>query len=301
MRVLILGATGMLGHMLARVLAGDFDTVAAFRGDAGRWPRAIAGVAIEPGCDVEDAAGLARLLDRVRPDAVLNAAGVVKQRLGAADTERAVAINALLPHRLARLCAERRVRLVQYGTDCVFDGTAGGVRGPGGYRESDPAAPADLYGRSKLLGEPALPGCLVLRTSIVGRELDGRHGLVEWFLAQGAGPVGGFTRAFFTGLSTLELARLTARLLQQHPAMDGLWHVAAGAIAKHDLLRLLAAAFARPTAVQPDDAFFCDRRLDGSGFAAATGWAAPDWPEMVAAMAADAAASGLYPAAGGAA
>ena len=285
MRVLVLGGTGMIGHALAAGLARRFDVVATMRGPAADRPAALAAVRVAGGVDAADEAGLARLLDGERPDAVLNAVGLVKQRLDTGDVERAVALNALLPHRLARLCRERGIRLVQYGTDCVFAGAVGDVRGPHGYREEDPPGPVDVYGRSKLLGEPSGTGCLVLRTSVVGRELGPGRGLVEWFLAQGAGPVRGYERALFSGLSTPVLARLTGDLLARHPGLDGVWHVAAEPIAKLDLLRLLRTAFGRPTAIQPDHAFHCDRRLDGARFRAATGWRAPPWPEMVAELA----------------
>lgn len=287
MRVLILGAGGMLGHKLAGVLAARFEVIAAVRGPADRAPLSIRDAQVVGGVDATDEPALARLLDRCRPDAVLNAAGIVKQRLGADDAEQAVAVNALLPHRLARLCRERGIRLVQYGTDCVFAGRAGDQRGADGYREDDPAEPADVYGRSKLLGEPAGSGCLVLRTSIVGREVGRGRGLVEWFLAQGDQTVHGYTRALFTGVTPAVLARLTGDVLDRCPELAGTWHVAAEPIAKYELLLLLRDAFGCGTAVLADAAFHCDRRLDGSRFRRATGWTAPGWPEMVAELAAE--------------
>ncbi|WP_374440437.1 dTDP-4-dehydrorhamnose reductase family protein [Stella sp.] len=290
MRLLVLGATGMLGHRLVAELAPRFDVAAASRGRPEAAPAALAGsrqigARWIGGLDATDEAMLTDVLDRERPDVVLNAAGVVKQRLGSGDVERAVAVNALLPHRLARLCRGRGLRLIHFSTDCVFAGRPGDRRGADGYREDDPAEPADVYGRSKLLGEPTGAGCLVLRTSLVGRELGSRHGLVEWFLAQGDGPVAGYTGALFTGVTTAVVARLVGELVDRHPRLDGTWHVAAAPIAKHDLLRLLGAAFRRPTEVRADDAVRCDRRLDGSRFRAATGWIAPSWERMIADLA----------------
>ncbi|BBK39165.1 NAD(P)-dependent oxidoreductase [Allostella sp. ATCC 35155] len=284
---MVLGAGGMLGHRLAAVLAPRFEVVATLRGAAGAVSSAVCGTTVVGGVDVADEGGLARLLDRFRPEAVLNAVGVVKQRLGPGDGEEAVTINALLPHRLARLCGTRGIRLVQFGTDCVFSGRAADVRGPDGYREDDPAEPADIYGRSKLLGEPEAPHVLVLRTSIIGREAGRRQGLVEWFLSQGEAPVRGFTRAVFSGVTTTVLAELCGDLLERHRGMSGTWHVAAAPIAKHDLLLLLRAAFERATPVLPEPWPECDRRLDGGHFRAATGWMAPEWPKMVADLAAE--------------
>ena len=158
------------------------------------------------------------------------------------------------------------------------------MRGPRGYRESDPTDARDLYGLSKLLGEPDGPSTLVLRTSIIGRELRGRNGLLEWFLAQGASQVKGYTRALFTGLTTTELARVTAMLLRDHPAMSGVWHLATQPISKYDLLGVAKQVYRRPTTIVPDGELYCDRRLDGGRFNAATGWVAPSWPALIDAM-----------------
>lgn len=286
MRVLVLGATGMLGHKLVQVLAPEFEVVAGIRGPRSSWPGAICAAAVEPGLDVMQDT-LAAVLDRVRPDAVLNAVGLIKQAIGPDSRAETIALNALYPNRLASWCDRRGIRLIHYSTDCVFSGAAGSQRGPNGYRESDPPDARDLYGLSKLLGEPDTPGSLVLRTSIIGRELRGRQSLLEWFLAQGPGPIRGFTKALFTGLTTLELAGVTARLLRSHPGLTGLWHVAADPIDKHSLLGLAKLSFGSATEIAPYDEFYCDRRLDGTRFSAATGWRAPEWSTLIEAIAED--------------
>ena len=283
-RILIFGATGMLGHKLAQVFSATDEVIAAVRGDASRWPAAIPVAAIAGDVDIRDRVSLGRLLDTYRPDVVLNAAGVVKQILGAHDSLDTVAINALYPNLLALQCETRGIRLVHYSTDCVFTGSAEGVRGPNGYRESDPADSRDLYGMSKLLGEPSAATTIALRTSIIGRELRGYTSLIEWFLAQGPGPVKGYTKALFTGLPTLELARVTAMLIHDFPDMTGLWHIAAPAIDKKELLEIVKDVYGRPTTIQPYDEFYCDRRLDPTRFNEATGWHSAEWPELIAAM-----------------
>lgn len=280
----MLGGTGMLGHKLVQVLSPGFDVAYTARDGAPDVPGLRPDVRRILSPALDDAAALARVLDDVRPDVVLNAVGVIKQVAGATDRAATIALNALLPSTLADLCAARGMRLVQFGTDCVYSGNAESTRGPDGYRESDAPDARDLYGLSKLLGEPQGPHCLVLRTSIIGPELRGRHSLLEWFLSQGAGPVRGFTRALFTGLPTRELALLVGRLLASHTDLAGTWHVAAPAISKHELLGLIARTYDRPTTIAPDPSFYCDRRLDGARFAAATGWQAPGWPDMIAGM-----------------
>ena len=121
------------------------------------------------------------------------------------------------------------MRLIQISTDCVYSGRRGG------YAESDLPDPVDLYGRSKLAGEPEGGAMLTLRTSMIGRELASSHGLLEWFLAQ-EGEVRGFTEAFFTGPTASVLARVICDLIENHPRLEGTWHLGAEPISKHDLL-----------------------------------------------------------------
>jgi dTDP-4-dehydrorhamnose reductase len=99
--------------------------------------------------------------------------------------------------------------------------------------------------------------------------------------------VRGFTKAVFSGLSTALLARVIADLLERHPHLDGLYHVAAGAVTKHDLLHLLSAAYHLPVTIDAYDGVVLDRSLDGTKFRDATGFVAPAWPELVRLMAAD--------------
>ena len=270
----------MLGHVLLRYFASSpgHDCLGAARSAASLAPlpadlreRVITGI------DALNPDHLASLLQRVRPQVVINAVGLVKQLAEADDPLAALPVNALLPHRLAQLCALADARLVHISTDCVFAGTRGH------YRESDTPDAADLYGRSKLLGEVIGPGAITLRTSIIGPELASAHGLVGWFLAQ-QGSTRGYTRAVFSGLPTVELARVIRDHVIPRPGLQGLYHLSTAAIAKHDLLVLLARAYGKRIDIQPDDRVVIDRSLDSSRFQAETGYAPPSWPELVDSM-----------------
>ncbi len=277
-RVLIFGATGMLGHALFTLLAerGDLEVHATARRREGlsRWfpPDLVA--RIHGKVDAEDFDSVRRALDEAAPDAVVNAIGVIKQLPEAQDPIVAISVNALFPHRLALACKAAGARLLHVSTDCVFSGERGS------YTEDDVPDAPDLYGRTKLLGEVTGPGCVTLRTSIVGHELVGRHGLVEWFLAQ-EGKVQGFVHAIYTGFPTVELARIIAERVLPDEGLTGLYHVASAPISKYDLLRLVAEAYGQRIAIERQEEFRCDRSLDGGRFRRATGYAAPPWPEMV--------------------
>jgi dTDP-4-dehydrorhamnose reductase len=209
---------------------------------------------------------------------VLNCIGVIKQLALAKDPLASIEINALFPHRLAQYCALSDARLIQISTDCVFNGK-GHM-----YRETDFADAEDLYGRTKYLGEVDYSNAVTLRTSIIGHEIGKTLSLVDWFLSQPGPMVKGYTHAFYTGLPTVELARVVRDVVAPRPDMRGLWHVASAPIDKFSLLRLVAKIYGKGVTLIPDDSVRIDRSLDGSRFERETGYKAPDWPALVSAM-----------------
>jgi len=268
-RILVFGATGMLGHVLFRKLSGreGFEVDATCRRIEPleqTMPRARLS-RVHTGVSADDYRTVEQVIGALRPDVVINCIGIVKQLAEAQDPLVAIPMNALFPHRLAKTCAEAGARLIHLSTDCVFNGNTGN------YTEADDATAADLYDRSKLLGEVTAPGCVTLRTSLIGHELSGRHGLLEWFLAQDR-PVRGFTRAIFSGFPTVELARIIAERIIPNPALAGLYHVSSDPISKYDLLKLVAAEYGRTTPISRDDSFDCNRSLDSGRFRAAIEW-----------------------------
>ncbi len=283
MRVLVLGAAGMLGHKLLQTLSGIHDAVGTVRDEAALHARhpVLGGHRLFGGVRAEDFDSVVRAFAHLRPDAAVNCIGIVKQLPSANDPIACLTVNSLFPHRLAELCRATGSRLVHVSTDCVFTGRRGN------YAESDPPDADDLYGRSKLLGEPLGPSCVTLRTSMIGRELRSRHGLLEWFLKNRGGEAAGWSRAVTTGLTTAALSRLIRDLLERHLGLSGLWHAASHPISKYDLLALINQALELGVRLRRDDATACDRSLDGSRFRAAVGWTPPSWPDMIAELARD--------------
>ncbi|TVT68218.1 MAG: SDR family oxidoreductase [Denitromonas halophila] len=278
MRILVLGVSGMLGNAMFRTLSenpdlevwGSVRTSAAKRFFAeGLTARIIAGV------DVENMDSLAALFARLRPQLVVNCVGLVKQFVESDDPLLALPINAMLPHRLSRYCGLVGARLVHFSTDCVFNGKRGA------YRESDVSDAEDLYGKSKFIGEVSGDAhALTLRTSIIGHELASHHGLVEWFLHQN-GSVRGYRRVVFSGLPTVELSRIVRDVVIPQADLSGVYHVASAPITKHDLLELVAWAYGKEIRIEPDDSVVIDRSLVADRFRDATGYVAPEWPELV--------------------
>lgn len=281
MKVLILGASGMLGSTVFKVLSrsSSHDVWGTLRSNG---PKAFFPTELRPrlvaGIDVLDHDTLVRTFARVRPNLVVNCVGLIKQLADANDPLTALPINAMLPHRLATLCDVSGSRLVHVSTDCVFSGRQGN------YLESDTSDAEDLYGKSKYIGEVTdRPHVVTLRTSIIGHELNSKHALIEWFLAQ-EGTTKGFTRAIFSGLPTTELAKVIRDVVSANESLHGLYHVSSMPIAKRDLLELVARVYRKQVEIVPDDSVEIDRSLNSTKFTLATGYSAPEWPAMIETM-----------------
>jgi len=276
-RVLVLGATGMLGSAVFRLFAqspahqvfGSARSTEALQ----LLPNDLHAYVLTD-IDVENNDSLTRLFGVVHPDLVINCIGLVKQLTEAGDPLMAIPINALLPHRLAQLCAVASARLVHISTDCVFAGTRGM------YSEADAADASDLYGRTKFLGEVNYPNAVTLRTSIIGHELNGARSLLGWFLAQEC-CIKGFKRSIFSGLPTVEIARVIRDYVTPHPEIHGVYHVSAAPINKFDLLTLVAQVYGKSIEIVPDEEVVIDRSLNSNRFQLATGYIAPEWPELI--------------------
>jgi dTDP-4-dehydrorhamnose reductase len=280
MTILVIGASGMLGNAVLRYFSQipGCTVVGSVRSEAAlnKLPPTLRSRVVV-GADVDNEADLRELFAKVRPTVAINCVGLVKQLPHASDALAAIPINSLLPHRLLKLCKGSGARLVHISTDCVFSGATGM------YSEDDPPDAKDLYGLSKLLGEVSDSQAITLRTSMIGHELDGEHGLVGWFLAQ-RGHVKGFRRAIFSGLPTVELARVIGEFVLPRPELHGVYHVSAEPINKYELLKLIKRVYGVAVEIDPDDNLVIDRSLDSSRFRRDSGYSPPAWPQLVQAM-----------------
>lgn len=272
----------MLGHQLWHHLHPRHDTWVTLRKPISYYAghglfhpgRTLSGI------DVGNADALEGVFRAVRPEAVVNCIGIIKQLKEATNPLLSLSMNSLLPHRLAQLCGVASARLVHISTDCVFSGRKGS------YTEEDRSDAEDLYGRTKFLGEIHEPHCITLRTSIIGRELETKSGLIEWFLSQHGRSIKGFRRAIYTGFTTQELVRIIERVLLQHADLSGLWQVSSDPISKYDLLSLARKAFDWDGELVLDNDIVCDRSLSSLRFRQRTGYRPPSWPDMIEELAA---------------
>lgn len=276
-RVLVLGATGMLGNAMFEFFSEDprFEAFGTLRTNSKRkhfashlHERLLSGI------DVEKEADLITLFADIRPNLTINCVGIIKQLSAANNHLAMLSTNAVVPHRLAQICRVANSRLVHFSTDCVFSGAKGG------YVERDFPDANDLYGRTKFLGEVDYPNSITLRTSIIGHELDSANSLVDWFLSQ-EGSVNGYRNAIFSGLPTIEIARVIRDRVLPHDNLCGLYHLSAEPINKFDLLKLIAEVYGKKIDVLPSDELVIDRSLVSNRFRQATGYQPPHWKKLI--------------------
>lgn len=279
MRILVLGASGMLGNAVIRILAQNDDLMVfgTLRGSQPMLQVIAPSVRLLQGIHVDKQDSLLKAFTESRPDVVINCVGLVKQLANADDPLEAIPINSLLPHRLARMCELVNARLIHISTDCVFSGQRGG------YRESDEPDSQDLYGRSKFLGEVSKSNTITLRTSIIGHELNRANGLVGWFLGQ-SGTINGYRRAIFSGLPTCELGRIIRDEVIPRVDLHGIYHVASQPISKYELLSLVKQIYGKDIEIVPDDYLILDRSLNSDRFRDVTNYVPPDWVSLISQM-----------------
>jgi len=283
MKILIIGGSGMLGHKLLQIWQNKFDVWTIVRENFQYYEKykIYESDKTLDNINIQNINLLKEKIKQIEPDVVVNAVGIIKQVPLAKNVINTLLINSIFPHQLSELAEEFEFRLINISTDCVFSGEKGN------YSESDLADAQDLYGKSKHLGEVVTGNCLTLRTSIIGRELETSHSLVEWFLSNRGESVKGFVNAIYTGFPTIVLADIMSNLIENHPDLCGLYHVSSEPINKLNLLRLINEAYQAKIEIEPFEDFIIDRSLNSQKFKEATGFEPTNWIEMIKKMAAD--------------
>jgi len=277
MKVLVLGATGMLGHKLVQNLSRSFSTYGTIRSSPETFADhpAFKLATLIGGVDAYDMNCVKKVINSTKPDFVINSIGIVKQLTEALDPIKSITINSLFPHQLAGICQQKNIRLIHVSTDCVFSGNRGN------YSENDPSDADDLYGKTKYLGEVACPACLTIRTSIIGRELNTAHGLIDWFLSQEGKTISGYQKAIFSGLTTIALSEIIGHIISDYPELNGVLQVASNPISKFDLLNLVKKIYCMNIIIERDIAVINDRSLNADKFRKKTNIKIPSWEYMI--------------------
>jgi dTDP-4-dehydrorhamnose reductase len=284
MRILVLGATGMLGYQIFNNCINRNITVNAVVRTKKKLVERL-GKEIENKLhvidDVKNTIAIESIIREFKPDYLVNCIGIIKQSDLAYNYYESISINSLLPHQLLRLGSLYDFRLIHISTDCVFNGKRGN------YKEEDFSDAEDLYGKTKFLGEVAYGSGITLRTSIIGHAItEQKVSLIDWFLSQKT-KTKGYTKAMFSGLTTLELSNVILDIIIAKKIEPGLYQIASSPISKFDLLKLTAKIYKKNILIEESDEVVIDRSLNGSKFSNLTIYKVPSWNEMLSEMHAD--------------
>lgn len=280
MRVLVIGATGMLGYSLFTNLMDNnhLDVYGTVRSIKGKEPFFVhCEEKLCKNVDVSDLTTVEAVLSKLKPSVVINCIGLIKQHSISKQHVDAVAINSLLPHQLASLCDNYSCKLIHFSTDCVFDGKKGL------YAESDIPDARDLYGRSKCLGEVDYAPHLTLRTSIIGHELNTTVSLVDWFLSQ-ENSTKGFSKAIFSGIPTCVIARLLVDKILPEKSLSGLYQLSVDPIDKFTLLNLIAKTYHKNIEIIESRGLVIDRSLNSEKLCNELSLETPCWESLISKM-----------------
>lgn len=276
MRVLVLGASGMIGRAIFGVLSQTTDW-SVYASSRENHSSASSGANWIYGVDAINIETVESCIGRIEPDVVINCIGLTKHREEGNEPISAITLNALFPHQLALMCGKHNARLIHISTDCVFLGDRGR------YQESDVPDAVDIYGRTKILGEVNYPHAVTLRTSTIGHEGGTNYGLLEWFLGQES-KCQGFSKAIFSGLPSVIFAGAIRDYVIPRPDLSGLYHIGGAPINKFELLKLIASEYGKSISIDESDQLVIDRSFQSKRFSEATGFNAPEWGKMIAIM-----------------
>jgi len=277
MRILILGGNGMIGHKIYQVLSDSYaDTWVLFKKkrDQFAFYKIFNKDKIIDDFDLVEFDKLNSILDNLSPDVIINAAGVTTRR-GINDNKfKSILINSALPHFLDNWTKLNNKRLIHFSTDCVFSGKIGF------YTESSLTDAEDTYGRTKALGEVISQNSITLRGSMIGRELENKTELLEWFLNQNESTVKGFTNVIYSGITTFRMANYVHKIIRDFPRMHGIYNVSSKSITKFDLVNLFNDFFKKDTTIIPESSYTSNKDLDSTKFYTDTGFEKPNWKEL---------------------
>ena len=280
MKILVLGANGMLGSALFRRLSKDrnWDVTGTIRSPSYlQFFTEKQAKNIITNTDLVELGRIQKIFSQLRPDVVINCVGVIKQIISSSDTELLFSINSLLPRQLFALARDYKFRFIHISTDCIFNGKKGN------YYENDLCNANDVYGKSKYLGELEQSHCITLRTSIIGHELNSHNSLLEWFLSRHES-CNGYRNVIFSGIPAVVLSNIIKDIIIPTVSMDGIYNISAKPISKLDLLYIIADIYNKDIKIIPVEEPVIDRSLNNDKFKQATGYIAPEWPDMIETM-----------------
>lgn len=277
MKLLILGASGMLGRSIFNFFRKKRNiSIVGICRDSSKAKKISAELRdLQVISDFTKKEILEKIIFQAKPDVVINCVGIIKQINSSSNDSNSKLINSDFPHLIQSLQKNFNFRFIHYSTDCVFNGDKGD------YKEEDKPNCRDVYGLTKLKGEITKNNkCLTIRTSIIGHELNSNISLLDWFLST-KGEIEGFSKAFFSGLTSLEHAKVLEKFIIPNKKLSGLFHLSGDKIDKYSLLKLASEIYNHDVKIKRNTSFRIDRSLNSKKFNRFTGYNPPSWEKML--------------------
>lgn len=273
-KILILGASGMVGHTLFTLMQKRGFEVYGTTRNIEKLPLNFIETFWGTLYQVNRIEDIFQLINNLRPTILINAIGLIKQTKCAFASEYVI-INSYLPCKLAELFSNS-MRIIHFSTDCVFDGKKGN------YTEKDNPNATDIYGKTKAIGEIIYKNCLTLRLSVIGHEIKDKKNLLEWFLnLPENSTIKGYGKAIFSGITTVELEKVLSEIILPNKEIEGLYHISSLPISKYDLLTLVKNIYNKNIKIEKDEDFTIDRSLNSEKFKKEFGYSFPSWENMI--------------------
>ena len=275
MKILILGADGMIGHKMVQVLsARNHEIVTSIRE---KRDLTLKSFSSKPKVFFNDfiKENVFTFLDKVNPDVIINAIGITIRRGVNDHVSNSIHINSYFPHQLANWAGIHNKRLIHFSTDCVFSGSEGS------YSEDAIPNALDYYGKTKGLGEVFSKNALTLRSSMIGPELFNKTELFEWVINNKEKEINGFSRVIYSGVTTVYMARLVADLIENHKDLSGIYNIASNPISKFELLSLINDNFDLGLVINIDQSITSNKTLDPLKIDNELGIKSPSWNELI--------------------
>ena len=274
MKVLILGADGMIGHKMAQSLYEEhgLEIILNSRSNSKILSQ------LYPECKIfkydflrDD---INNFLEISAPDVIINAAGITIRR-GADDIKKATLVNSVFPHKIDKWVSKFGKRLIHFSTDCVFSGKKGD------YLDNDIPDAEDNYGKTKADGEINSKNTLTIRSTMIGREMFNKTELMEWVFSNKNKKIYGFKNAIYSGVTTLWMSKTVVKILKEFPSLTGTYNISSEPISKFDLISKINNRFKLNIDIEADNSIFYNKSLNSSKFFLKTNLEKPKWDKML--------------------
>tara|TARA_B100001175_G_C19469742_1_gene621100 strand:+ start:419 stop:1294 length:876 start_codon:yes stop_codon:yes gene_type:complete len=274
MKVLILGADGMIGHKMAQSLNEEYGLEIILNSRS----KSKVLSQLYPKCKVYKYDFLKddinNFLDIVTPDIIINALGITIRR-GADDIKKAYQINSVFPHKIDKWVSKFSKRLIHFSTDCVYSGKKGD------YLDHDIPDAKDNYGKTKADGEINSENTLTIRSSMIGREIFNKTELMEWIFSNKNKKIYGFNNVVYSGVTTLWMSKTVVKILKEFPDLSGIYNISSEPISKFDLISKINNCFELNIDIEADSSFFSNKSLNSNKFFLKTNFEKPNWDKML--------------------